>query len=152
MDTVYIWNTCTCVYYCEPNCHSWNILFSAKCSRCNIFADWCFQNFRGNNFCGPIRIPFASIRYSTKISRSLIFEDWCQSAKNAKIMRLENLGLYGIWKFEIQCIFEIHYLGPLLEVELESACLSGRVRRPLYSFDSTQPLGCLGSSVVRASV
>ena len=40
----------------------------------------------------------------------------------------------------------------LLEVELESACLSGRVRRPLYSFDSTQPLGCLGGSVVRASV
>ena len=38
------------------------------------------------------------------------------------------------------------------EVELESACLSGRVRRPLYSFDSTQPLGCLGGSVVRASV
>ena len=33
-----------------------------------------------------------------------------------------------------------------------SACLSGRVRRPLYSFDSTQPLGCLGGSVVRASV
>ena len=24
--------------------------------------------------------------------------------------------------------------------------------RPLYSFDSTQPLGCLGGSVVRASV
>ena len=40
----------------------------------------------------------------------------------------------------------------VLEVELESACLSGRVRRPLYSFDSTQPLGCLGGSVVRASV
>ena len=37
------------------------------------------------------------------------------------------------------------------EVELESACLSGQVRPPLYSFDSTQPLSCLGSSVVRAS-
>ena len=35
------------------------------------------------------------------------------------------------------------------EVELESACLSGQVRPPLYSFDSTQPLSCLGSSVVR---
>ena len=38
-----------------------------------------------------------------------------------------------------------------VEVELESACLSGQVRPPLYSFDSTQPLSCLGSSVVRAS-
>ena len=38
-----------------------------------------------------------------------------------------------------------------LEVELESACVSGQVRPPLYSFDSTQPLSCLGSSVVRAS-
>ena len=93
-----------------------------------------------------------------------------------------------------------NYPGPLLEVELESACLSGQgcglcialiqpnhwaasvaqwlehlfskqcvvgsnptraalfsFRRkkswwPLYSFDSTQPLGCLGGSVVRASV
>ena len=44
------------------------------------------------------------------------------------------------------------YPGPLLEVELESACLSGRVGRPLCGFDSTQPLGCLGGSVVRAAV
>ena len=36
-------------------------------------------------------------------------------------------------------------------LELESACLSGQVRPPLYRFDSTQPLSCLGSSVVRAS-
>ena len=48
-------------------------------------------------------------------------------------------------------LYMFNYPGPLLEVELESACLSGQVRLPLYSFDSTQPLSCLGSSVVRAS-
>ena len=48
-----------------------------------------------------------------------------------------------------------NYLGPLLDVELEFACLSGWVRLvalALYCLDSTQPLSCLGSSVVyRAS-
>ena len=38
-----------------------------------------------------------------------------------------------------------------IDVEFKSTCLSGQVRPPLYSFDSTQPLSCLGSSVVRAS-
>ena len=51
----------------------------------------------------------------------------------------------------VRCHWWFNYPGPLLEVELESACLSGQVRPPLYSFDSTQPLSCLGSSVVRAS-
>ena len=54
----------------------------------------------------------------------------------------------GVW-----CLWWFNYPGPLLEVELESACLSGQgCVRPLYSCDSTQPLGCLGGSVVRASV
>ena len=35
--------------------------------------------------------------------------------------------------------------------ELESTCLSGQVRPPLYSFGLTQPLSCLGNLVVRAS-
>ena len=43
------------------------------------------------------------------------------------------------------------YMHNFIECELESACLSGQVRPPLYSFDSTQPLSCLGSSVVRSS-
>ena len=47
------------------------------------------------------------------------------------------------------CVY--NYIYYVHEVELESACLSGQVRPPLYSFDSTQPLSCLGSSVVRAS-
>ena len=51
------------------------------------------------------------------------------------------------WNFEKKMEVHVH----VLEVELESACLSGQVRPPLYSFDSTQPLSCLGSSVVRAS-
>ena len=42
-----------------------------------------------------------------------------------------------------------NYPDSLLDVELESNCLSGLVRPPLYSFDSTQPLSCLGSLVVR---
>ena len=48
-------------------------------------------------------------------------------------------------------MFVLHALHMHLEVELESACLSGQVRPSLYSFDSTQPLSCLGSSVVRTS-
>ena len=43
------------------------------------------------------------------------------------------------------------YLSPLLDVELESTCLSGWVRPialALYCFDSTQPLSYLGSLVV----
>ena len=58
-------------------------------------------------------IPLASIRYF-KISRSLIF-DSMQSAKNVKIMHLENLTLYGAFKmvkylnkqliYRLGCIF-----------------------------------------------
>ena len=69
--------------------------YSAKFSRRTIFADCRFQKFSGNNFHGP-RIPLASCQYCSKISRSLIFQVRCQSAKNAKIMLLENLALYGI--------------------------------------------------------
>ena len=50
------------------------------------------KTFSGNNIRVP-KIPLASIRYS-KISQSLIFEVRCQTAKNAKMMRLENLALY----------------------------------------------------------
>ena len=42
------------------------------------------------------------------------------------------------------------YLGALLDVELELACLSGEVilvALALYCLGSTQPLSCLGSSV-----
>ena len=62
------------------------------------------HNFRGLAFSKKFaetifarrpRIPLASIQYS-KILRRLIFEVRCQSAKNAKIMRLENLALCGI--------------------------------------------------------
>ena len=58
----------------------------------------------------------------------------------------------GIYRTSFQHNLHCFIDACVLEVELESACLSGRVRRPLYSFDSTQPLGCLGGSVVRASV
>ena len=58
---------------------------------------------------------------------------------------ITQLGVWRLWWF--------NYPGPLLEVELESACLSGQgCGLCIYSFDSTQPLGCLGGSVVRASV
>ena len=80
-----------------------------------------------------------------------------------RVVWVSCLPLFSIYRKEFSCDYStwsvtslvhwwFNYPGPLLEVELESACLSGRVRRPLYSFDSTQPLGCLGGSVVRASV
>ena len=55
------------------------------------------------------------------------------------------------WNIGTKLIGKHNISTTLLEVELESACLSGQVRPPLYSFDSTQPLSCLSSSVVRAS-
>ena len=58
---------------------------------------------------------------------------------------------YYLVLFDINCLCVHVELEYIREVELESVCLSGQVRPPLYSFNSTQPLGCLGSSVVRAS-
>ena len=53
----------------------------------------------------------------------------------------------GVW-----CHWWFNYPGPLLEVEWSLPVYQDGLRRPLYSFDSTQPLGCLSGSVVRASV
>ena len=66
---------------------------TVRSSRRTLYPDCRFQKFRGNNFRGP-RIPLPSIRYH-KISRSLIFEVRRQSTKDVKIIRLENLVLYG---------------------------------------------------------
>ena len=58
-------------------------------------------------------------------------------------MYVRNLKLGHHWWF--------NYPGPLLDVELEFACLSGKVRPialALYCLDSTQLLSCLGSLVV----
>ena len=56
-------------------------------------------------------------------------------------MQILNLELGRHWWFNCR--------APLLDVELESTVYRVRLGRlPLYSFDSTQPLGCIGSSVV----
>ena len=80
--------------YCSVSYGNSNILYhivanfrAAKFSRIGIFkifAETIFAD-HGLKFCGS-RI---------KILRSLIFEVRCQSAKNAKMMRLETLALYG---------------------------------------------------------
>ena len=62
----------------------------------------------------------------------------------------------------VGCLWWFNYPGPLLHVELEFTCLSGLVINIslcigyticLYiAYIRPQPLGCLGSSVVRAPV
>ena len=67
----------------------------------------------------------------------------------------ESLHTHSVWNIygsEERITSHGYFKYTVILVELESACLSGQVRRPLYSFDSTQPLGCLGGSVVRAAV
>ena len=54
--------------------------------RRTIFADWRFQKFHGNHFRGP-KIPF---KHQCGI---LKFRGSMPTAKNAKIMRLENLAI-----------------------------------------------------------
>ena len=83
--------------------------------------------------------------------------------KTYKCLRALNLTLmHGISVCVCMCAAHTNYPGPLLHVELEFTCLSGLVINIslcigyticLYiAYIRPQPLGCLGSSVVRAPV